>query len=183
MTGDVEIRLHGRGGQGTVTMAALLVDAAWRAGWHVLGFPSFGTERTGAPVAAFVRLSHERIRDRSEVRQPSLAVVQDATLIGAVDVTAGLTDGGLVIVNAHATPAALGKVSAVAVPVTELAIANLGVPITNTAMLGVIAAATSYVGIDDVCAAIADRMGPAKGDANVRTARAAYEATQGARAA
>src|SRR5690348_14632809 len=95
-----EIRLHGRGGQGTVTLAALTVDAAFRSGWHALGFPTFGTERTGAPVAAFVRLARAPILDRSEVRTPDVLVVQDPTLVGSVSLLDGLTPDGLVLLNA-----------------------------------------------------------------------------------
>ena len=173
---ELEVRLHGRGGQGTVTMAALLVDAAWRGGWHALGFPSFGTERTGAPVAAFVRLSHEPIRNRSEVRKPSLVVVQDPSLVDAVDITAGLAEDGLVLLNALQAPHSLDAFATIAVPVTELAVRHIGAPITSTAMLGVVAATTTYVTIDDVCAAIASRLPARIADANVAVARAAYAA-------
>lgn len=173
----IEIRLHGRGGQGTVTMAALLVDAAARAGWFPLGFPSFGTERTGAPVAAFVRLGDAPVRDRSEVRHPSILVVQDPTLIASIDLTAGLAENGLVILNATEAPSGLDA-RVVTVPASALAMAILGKPITSTAMLGAFCAATDLIGIDDVCAAIEARFAGALGARNAALARAAYNATQ-----
>jgi pyruvate ferredoxin oxidoreductase gamma subunit len=172
--GALEIRLHGRGGQGTVTMAALLCDAAARAGWHVLGFPAFGTERTGAPVAAFVRIAHEPVRDRSEVRRPTYVVVQDPTLASIVDVAEGATDDALVVLNAD-EPRAIGSTRVVAIPATRLAIDHLGKPITSTAMLGAFAAATGIVGIDDVDDAIRARFSGALAERNVACACAAYD--------
>jgi len=171
----LEIRLHGRGGQGTVTMAALLVDAAFRSGWHATGFPSFGSERTGAPVAAFVRLGRARILDRSEVRHPTVVVVQDATLAGAVPLLDGLDADGIVVVNAASAPVELAAAPhVVAAPITDLAIEHLGSPITSTAMLGVFAAVTGIVDVDAVCAAIHERFGGATAERNESLARAAY---------
>jgi pyruvate ferredoxin oxidoreductase gamma subunit len=171
----LEIRLHGRGGQGTVTMAALLVDAAFRSGWHAMGFPSFGSERTGAPVAAFVRLDRAPILDRSEVRRPDVVVVQDPTFDGAVDFLGGLTSDGIVVINAADAPEDLvGDATVVAVPVTELAIRQLGAPITSTAMLGVFAAVTGIVSIEAVAAAIRERFSGATGERNEALARAAF---------
>jgi pyruvate ferredoxin oxidoreductase gamma subunit len=173
----LEIRLHGRGGQGTVTMAALLVDAAFRNGWHAMGFPSFGSERTGAPVAAFVRLSRAPIVDRSEVRHPDVVVVQDPTLDGAVDLLDGLTPGGIVVINAAESPEDLrGVASVTAVPVTELAIRHLGAPITSTGMLGAFAAVTGIVDIEAVAGAIRSRFNGPTGDRNEAVARAAFAA-------
>ena len=174
MSDVIDIRIHGRGGQGTVTLAALLVDAAFGGGWHALGFPSFGTERTGAPVAAFVRMSTEPIRDRSEIRRPSIVVVQDSTLIEAVDVLEGLTDNGLVLLNATEASTRIGDARVVAVPATELALEFLGVPKTSTAMLGLFAAATSLIPIDAVVDSINRRFSGAVADNNERLARAAF---------
>lgn len=179
----LEIRLHGRGGQGTVTMAALLVDAAFRSGWHAMGFPSFGSERTGAPVAAFVRLDRAPILDRSEVRDPNVVVVQDPTLDGAVDLLDGLAAGGVVVINASRPPEDLAGAAVTAVPVTELAIRHLGAPITSTAMLGVFAAATRIVDIEAVAEAIHARFTGSTAEHNEEVARAAFAATAVARCA
>ncbi|HEX5948014.1 MAG TPA: 2-oxoacid:acceptor oxidoreductase family protein [Actinomycetota bacterium] len=174
----VEIRFHGRGGQGTVTLAALSVDAAFRSGWQAMGFPAFGTERTGAPVTAFARLSRSQIRDRSEVRRPSVVVVQDQTLLGAVDVFEGLVVGGTVIVNAMSMPEGLTPSGDIAwVPATDLALEHLGKRMTSTAMLGALASATGLLDMDSACAAIRDRFPGELGVRNERLARAAYEAT------
>ncbi|HYU58712.1 MAG TPA: 2-oxoacid:acceptor oxidoreductase family protein [Actinomycetota bacterium] len=184
--GSLEIRLHGRGGQGTVTMAALLVDAAFRDGWHALGFPAFGTERTGAPVTAFVRLSDEPIRDRSQIRTPRIVVVQDPTLAAAVDLTEGLEPGGTVLVNAEIVPPRLrdlAGVTVIAVPVTALATEHLGSPITSTAMLGLLAGATGLVRIESVCAAVRDRFSGSIGEKNEALVRAAHTLALGRKAA
>jgi pyruvate ferredoxin oxidoreductase gamma subunit len=172
----VEMRFHGRGGQGTVTLAALVVDAAFRSGWHTTGFPSFGTERTGAPVAAFARLSRSEIRDRSEVRRPGVVVVQDPTLLGAVNVLEGIRPGATVIVNAGSAPE--GLTARVAwLPATELALEHIGKTTTSTAMLGAVAAATDLLDLEAVCAAIRDRFPGDLGLRNERLARAAFAAT------
>lgn len=172
----VEIRIHGRGGQGVVTLAALLADAAFRSGWNVLAFPTFGTERTGAPVAAFVRLSHEAIRNRGEVTTPSFVIVQDPTLVTSVDVLHGLTSDGLVLLDADVVPAALEGVRAVTVPATIMALDHLGVAKTSTAMLGAAAACSGLVTIDGAVAAITARFASATSVRNLALARAAYAA-------
>jgi pyruvate ferredoxin oxidoreductase gamma subunit len=175
MNGALEIRFHGRGGQGTVTLAALTVNAAHRSGWHALGFPSFGPERTGAPVAAFVRLDRSPIRDRSEVRTPDVVVVQDARLVDVVNVLDGFRPGGTVIVNAPSLPGGLAAAShAIAVPASELAVAHLGSAITSTAMLGFLAATTGLVDLDAAVAAVRDRFRGEVSERNEAVVRAAY---------
>ena len=179
---QVEVRVHGRGGQGTVTLAALMVDAAFRSGWNVLGFPAFGTERTGAPVSAFVRLGRAPILDRGEIRHPNLVLVQDPTLVGAVDVLEGLADDGLVILNSTRIPKELLNVAVVAFPATELALRYLGIPKTSTAMLGFVAGYTDLLTIDAACAAIADRFTGDVAERNIRLARAACSGFEAGRA-
>jgi pyruvate ferredoxin oxidoreductase gamma subunit len=183
MDAPLEIRVHGRGGQGAVTLAALLVDAAFESGWHVLGFPSFGTERTGAPVAAFVRLSRRPIRDRGEVRHPGLVVVQDPTLIGAVDVLEGLTPDGMVLINAAAVPEALRGYRTRALPATELAVQHLGVAKTSTAMLAFFAGATGIVSLEATVAAIRRRFSGELAERNEALAQAAFAAASEGRSA
>jgi pyruvate ferredoxin oxidoreductase gamma subunit len=170
----LDVRIHGRGGQGTVTLAALLVDAAADDGWQALGFPSFGTERTGAPVAAFVRLSRNPIRDRGEVRAPGVVLVQDPTLVGAVDVLQGMTTDGLVLLNAAHVPARLSTSRVRTLEATELALAHIGSTKTSTAMLGFFAGATGAVSIEAVCRAIARRFTGEVAVKNEALARAAF---------
>ena len=172
--------MHGRGGQGTVTMAALLVDAAFRSGWQALGFPAFGTERTGAPVAAFARLDRSVIRDRGEVTAPKVVVVQDPTLVGAVNLLEGLAPGGIVLVNATAAPEGLAAApTLLTIPATELAREHLGDAKTSTAMLGFLAGATRLIETDAVEAAIRDRFRGEVADRNVALARAAHDVGAG----
>ena len=179
MDDALEIRLHGRGGQGTVTLAALLADAAFRSGWQAVGFPAFGTERTGAPVAAFVRLSRGPIRDRSEVRRPRVVVVQDRTLLDAVDVLDGAEPDAIILVNAREVPGGFRDTKEIrALPATEIALEHLGAPITSTAMLGFVAAATELVGIDAVCEAIDYRFRGEVATRNRAAARAAFAAAR-----
>ncbi len=183
MDGALEIRFHGRGGQGTVTLASLTVGAAHLSGWHALGFPSFGPERTGAPVAAFARLDRRPVRDRSEVRHPDVVVVQDAGLAGVVDVLEGFRPTGSVIVNAARVPAGLDGSGAIAVPASELAVEHLGKPITSTAMLGFLASITGLLDPDAVSRAIRDRFRGEIAERNEALARAAFAEGRRLRAA
>lgn len=144
----LEIRFHGRGGQGNVAAAELLAQAAFACGWEVQAFPAFGAERTGAPVQAFVRLSNGPIRLRSQVYEPDIVVVQDQTLLangGAAAVCAGLVTDGLVLLNGAGVPDALLRAAPagahlIAVPATAIALEVLGRPVPNTTLLGGLAA-------------------------------------------
>ncbi len=100
----IEIRWHGRGGQGAKTASLLLADAAFNTGMYVQGFPEYGPERMGAPVTAYNRVSDEKISIHSNIYEPDYAVVVDDTLLGSVDVTLGLKEEGAVIVNTHKSP-------------------------------------------------------------------------------
>lgn len=175
MNATIEVRMHGRGGQGTVTLAALATDAAFRSGAHVLGFPAFGTERTGAPVAAFLRCAPDPVLDRSEVRAPSIVVVQDPTLIGVVDVLEGIREDGIVIVNSTRTLADLAA-HVLTIRATEIAIRHLGKPITSTAMLGAVAATGRIFGLDEAVGAIEERFAGEMADRNIAAAREAFGA-------
>jgi pyruvate ferredoxin oxidoreductase gamma subunit len=175
----LDVRIHGRGGQGTVTLAALLVDAAVDDGWQALGFPTFGTERTGAPVAAFVRIDEHPIRDRSEIRAPRVIVVQDPTLVGVVDLLQGVPPDGIVLLNSSRPLDALVGTAARSFPATELAMRHLGSQKTSTAMLGFFAAVTSVVSIDAVCRAIRRRFSGDVASRNEALARDAYAAGGG----
>ncbi|MCX5776729.1 MAG: pyruvate ferredoxin oxidoreductase subunit gamma [Candidatus Firestonebacteria bacterium] len=175
----IEIRLHGRGGQGVVTAAELLATAAFSDGKYTMAFPTFGSERMGAPVASFVRISDNPIRVRSQIYQPQHVIVQDPTIIGAVDVFAGLKDGGVVLVNT-AKPASELKISAkanvVTIDATKLAIEILGRPIPNTIMVGAFCGITGIVSMVGIEKAIRHKF-EGKGDIvekNIKAAEQAY---------
>ena len=146
-----QVRIHGRGGQGVVTASELLALAGFVEGMHAQAFPSFGSERTGAPVASFVRLSDDPIRAHEPVVAPDAVIIQDVTLMRQVDVLAGLRSDGYVVVNSTRSVAELaicpdldrqypGHV--VTVPASEIALRHLGRPLPSGAMLGAFAAVT-----------------------------------------
>ena len=178
-----EVRIHGRGGQGVVTAAEMLSVAAFLEGKHAQAFPSFGSERTGAPVIAFCRISDKEIRLREPIQNPDALIVQDPTLFKALDVTEGLKQEGWLIINtARALQdmrldnilAYLPPGHVISVPATELALKHVGRPAPNTALLGAFAANVGAVSIDSVLEAIRRAFPGKVGEANVETAKAAY---------
>jgi pyruvate ferredoxin oxidoreductase gamma subunit/2-oxoisovalerate ferredoxin oxidoreductase gamma subunit len=176
------IRCHGRGGQGAVIASKLLASALFREGWFVQAFPSFGAERTGAPVAAFLRADNRPIVLHSQVSNPDHVLVLDPLLVASIDVTAGLRPGGTILVNTTQAPSELGLPAGFAVATcdaTGIALAHgLGTrtnPIVNTAMVGAFAAATGLVRLDSLLAVIPDLV-PAAADANQAAAREAFAA-------
>jgi pyruvate ferredoxin oxidoreductase gamma subunit len=175
-----QIRIHGRGGQGVVTAAELLSVAAFRDGAHAQAFPSFGSERTGAPVVAFCRIDERPIRVREPIVAPDALIIQDPTLLHQVDVFSGLRPGGRVLLNSTKTPAELGlaALDVICVPATGLAREHLGKPLPNAALLGAFAAVTGAVTLDSVAAAIRERFAPTPAEANVRAAQAAFALTK-----
>jgi pyruvate ferredoxin oxidoreductase gamma subunit len=136
-----EIRWHGRGGQGAKTAALLLADVGFSAGLNVQGFPEYGPERMGAPITAYNRLAKEQIRCHSNIYDPDMVVIVDETLIGAVDVTAGLKKGGKIVVNSNRPPADVtaqfaGQDAEVyIVDAVDISMRTLGKPIPNTPLL------------------------------------------------
>lgn len=176
----LEVRLHGRGGQGAVVASKLLATAAFLENRGVQSFPTFGVERRGAPVAAFVRIGPDRIRDRSAAMNPHHVIVLDPTLIAAVDVFAGLRPGGTVLVNS-ARPPAVSRPGASVAWVDAASIASrhgLGTratPIVNTAILGAFARLSGIVRIESVLEAIRKTV-EVKTEGNLAAAREAYEA-------
>ncbi len=186
-----QIRIHGRGGQGVVTAAEMLSVAAFLEGKHAQAFPSFGSERMGAPVVAFCRISDKEIRLREPVQAPDALIVQDPTLFKALDVTDGLKSEGYLIVNTaralseihlDALVARLPKGHALASPATELALKYVKRPAPNTALLGAFAALVGVVSLDSVLEAIRRAFPGKVGEANVEAAKAAH-ALIGAKAA
>jgi pyruvate ferredoxin oxidoreductase gamma subunit len=178
-----EVRIHGRGGQGVVTAAELLSIAAFAEHRHAQAFPSFGSERTGAPVVSFCRIGDGEIRVREPIIEPDALIVQDATLLHQVDVFGGLKPDGYVLINTTRTLAELGLASwargfrserIVGVPASELAREHTGRPLPNAALLGAFAALTGAVSLESVAAAIRSRFRGPVGDANVAAAEAAF---------
>lgn len=180
----IEIRIHGRGGQGAVIASKVLAVAVFHEGKFVQSFPSFGVERRGAPVTAFTRIDDRPIRLRCQIYEPDHLIVLDPTLLEAVDVTAGLKPGGWVLINSSKPPAAfalpptycVSTVDASAIAIRHR-LGPASAPIVNTAILGAFARVTGIVGIEAVCAAIRDAV-PVKQDANVAAAQEAYHEAQ-----
>jgi len=170
------VRIHGRGGQGVVTAAELLSVAAFVDGRHAQAFPSFGSERTGAPVVSFCRIDDRPIRVREPIVAPDALIIQDPTLLHQVDVFGGLRPGGRVLLNStrSAGELGLGEMAVVTVPASELAREHLGKPLPNAALLGAFAALTGMVALDSVAAAIRERFATGPAEANIAAARAAF---------
>lgn len=149
----LEIRFHGRGGQGAVTSAELLATAAINLGKYAQSFPSFGPERRGAPVMAFCRISDKRIRLREQIYTPDIVVVLDPALIDIVDVTAGLKKNGILVINSAEDPRRIKerrniRQKVAACDATRIAVEVLGRAITNTTMLGALVKATNILPLE-----------------------------------
>jgi pyruvate ferredoxin oxidoreductase gamma subunit len=179
-----QIRIHGRSGQGNVTAAAILSVAAFLEGRHAQAFPSFGVEHMGAPVVAFCRIADKEIRLREPIMEPDCLIVQEPTLIRAVDVFAGLRPGGYLLVNSNTAIAErhiqtvadrLPKGHAVFVPATDLARKHVGGARPNAALLGSFAALTGLVHLDSVKRAIGEAFPGEVGAANIASAVEGYE--------
>lgn len=179
--GLVEIRVHGRGGQGNVAAAELLALAAFDDGYQVQAFPAFGAERMGSPVQAFVRLSNRPIRLRSQVYEPDVVIVQDPFLSRTAEVAGGLKPGGYLVLNADAPPASLPEdpsIRVFTVPATAIALEALGRPIPNAVMLGAFVGATRLIELSSLTDAIAERFEGDLGMANARAALLGFDRVQ-----
>jgi pyruvate ferredoxin oxidoreductase gamma subunit len=174
-----EIRIHGRGGQGSVTAAELLAVAAFEDGKYSQAFPSFGVERRGAPVTAFTRIDDKPIRIRSQIYEPDYVIVQDVTLVDVVDVAGGIKEDGLIIINTEMEakrfepdiPARVMTIDA-----TKIAMEVIGRPIVNTVLLGAFAGATGEIRLESIKKAVGERFGGAVGEKNIAAVDAAYQA-------
>ncbi len=161
----IEIRWHGRGGQGAVTSTELVAQAAISEGKYAQAFPSFGPERRGAPVLAFIRVDKkEPIRIRAEITRPDIVVVLDPGLMSIMNVTAGLKDGGLVVVNTKKSAAQIRsdfgiKGRLATIDATRIARELLGVPIVNTTMVGALIKATDIVKMESLKGPLEKRFG------------------------
>ena len=177
----IEIRFHGRGGQGTVVASKVLADAVAKEGSFVQAYPEFGVERRGAPVFAFIRIDDKPIYDKSRIYAPDHVVVVDPTLIEAIDVTDGLKDGGWIIINSDKKPAEFkfpSRFKVAAINATEIAVRNklgtLAAPIVNTAIIGAVVKIMGLTKLESLVAAIREGI-PIKREENIQAAREAYE--------
>ncbi len=176
----LEIRFHGRGGQGTVVLTILLAKAFFQAGWQVQSFPFFGVERRGAPVEAYLRLDRQKILSRTNVTEPDHVVVQDQTLLASIDVTRGLKPGGWILLNRATDPEDLSIYAGqrlACVDASRIALQHrLGsrtAPIVNTAMMGAFARMFGEPPMDAIVAAIREEV-PAEPERNIAAAEEAW---------
>lgn len=177
----LEVRWHGRGGLGAVTSAELVACAAISEGKYAQSFPSFGPERRGAPVIAFLRISDEFIRIRTDIYEPDIVLVIDPGLLRVVDVTAGLKEDGKLIVNSRKLPEQLKsefgyKWTVAAVNASKIARETIGLPITNTAMMGALEKVTDVVKMDSLVEQLQERFG-ARAEGNIEAMKRAYNET------
>ena len=168
----IQVRIHGRGGQGVVTAAELLAVAAFLDGKHAQAFPSFGSERTGAPVMAFCRIGDEPIRTREPVVHPDALVIQDPTLLHVPGVFAGFEEGTVLVNSSRDVEVPRGRL--VTVAASEIAREHLGRPMPGAPMLAALAAATGAVSLPALAAAIRERFEGSVAEGNVAAAEAAY---------
>lgn len=179
-----QVRIHGRGGQGVVTAAEMLSLAAFDEGRHAQAFPSFGSERTGAPVVSFCRIDDRPIRLREPVAAPDALIVQDPTLLHQVEVFAGLRPDGYMLINTARSFDELGLGDFVSgfraerlltVPASDLARRHTGRPLANAALLAGFAALSGLLSLDSVLRAIGEKLPARVVEGNLAAARDAYE--------
>jgi pyruvate ferredoxin oxidoreductase gamma subunit len=185
----LQIRIHGRGGQGVVTAAEMLSVAAFLEGKHAQAFPSFGSERTGAPVVSFCRIDDKEIRLREPIMEPDVLIIQDPTLFKVIDVFQGIKRDGYLLVNSNKSFAELGLSQAAAklppghariVAASEIALKHIGRPLPNAVLLGAFAALSGTVRLESVTAAIREAFSGKIAEANVAAATEAFEAASAA---
>ena len=179
----IEVRFHGRGGQGVVIASEVLALAAFKMGFEVSSFPFFGVERRGAPVTAFARIDKKPIRNRSSIYEPDYVVVLDSALLKGVDVLEGLKPGGKVLINYPQAKKLEGlpdRYSYFVLDATSIAaahgIGSRSTPIVNTAIMGGFAKMCDLISLDAIMASIRE-LAPVKEEANVAAAKEAYERT------
>ena len=178
-----QIRIHGRGGQGVVTAAELLAVAAFEEGRHAQAFPTFGSERTGAPVVSFCRIDDRPIRTREPIVDPDALILQDPTLLHQVDLFSGIRDDAFLLINTARPFEELGLAELaerlrperlLALPATEIARQHVGRPLPNAALLGAFSALTGVVKLESVLSAIRARFSTTVAERNVSAARRAH---------
>jgi pyruvate ferredoxin oxidoreductase gamma subunit len=183
-----QVRIHGRGGQGVVTHAELLASAAFIEGKHAQAFPTFGSERSGAPVVSFCRIDDREIRAYEPIAHPDALIIQDPTLLHQVDVFSGLSSDGYILINTTRSfdDLGLGEFAAhfrderlLTVPATDIAREHLGRPLPNAVLLGGFAALSALISRESVAAAIHQRFPGPMGERNVAAAESAFEYVEG----
>ena len=177
----IEIRLHGRGGQGAVTSAELLAIAAINKGKYAQAFPSFGPERRGAPVTAFLRIDDHQIRTRTMIYNPDMVLVLDPSILRLVDVAAGLKEDGIVVANSKYSGQELQQELGIpntfaSVNATKIAMEELRLPITNTTMIGALLKMKEFVSIEDMIQPFNKRFGRIA-EKNIKTLKRAFNET------
>lgn len=177
----IEIRFHGRGGQGTVIASKILADAISMEGKYIQAYPEFGVERRGAPVYAFIRIDDNPIYDKSRIYQPDHVVVVDPTLVEVIDVTEGLKDGGWIIINTDKKPEELKfpkKFKVATINATEIAVKHklgtLAAPIVNTAIVGAVVKTLNLAKLESLLEAVRSEV-PVKPEENAAAAKEAFE--------
>lgn len=178
----IEIRTHGRGGQGAVIASEILAEAFFREKKFVQAFPAFGVERRGAPVVSFTRVSDGEIRERCEIYEPDHLIVLDPILLDTINITTGLKEGGWIVINTNRESMdneALGKFRVATVDANKIALkyglGSRSAPIVNTAIVGAFAGATKLVGLDAVLDAVEEFV-PLRKENNRKAAEEAYHA-------
>ena len=179
-----EVRIHGRGGQGVVTAAEMLSIAAFEEGRHAQAFPSFGSERTGAPVVAFCRVADKEIRLREPIMEPDALIIQDPTLLHQVDVFSGLKKDGFILINTTSTFEELGLSDYVrdfpadrlcTLEATALGLKHVGRPMPNVPLLAGFAALSGTIKLESVCMAINAKFSGKVAAGNIAAATEAFE--------
>ena len=179
-----EVRIHGRGGQGVVTAAEMLSIAAFEENHHAQAFPSFGSERTGAPVVAYCRIDEKEIRLREPIMQPDALIIQDPTLLHQIDVFAGLKHNGFILINTKSSFDELGLTELVSswspdrlctLAATDLGLKHVGRPMPNVALLAGFAALSGKIKLESVCNAINAKFSGKVAQGNIAAATEAYE--------
>ena len=179
-----EVRIHGRGGQGVVTAAEMLSIAAFEENHHAQAFPSFGSERTGAPVVAYCRIDEKEIRLREPIMQPDALIIQDPTLLHQIDVFAGLKHNGFILINTKSSFDELGLTELVStwspdrlctLAATDLGLKHVGRPMPNVALLAGFAALSGKIKLASVCNAINVKFAGKVAQGNIAAATEAFD--------
>lgn len=169
----IEIRIHGRGGQGAVTASEILAIAAFKDGKYSQAFPKFGPERSGAPVESYCRIDNKYIDLRTQIYEPDYLLILDDTLINVIDITKGLKKNGVIIINSD-KKINLDNFRTISIDATKIALDIFGRPIVNTTILGAFVKATNILSLKAVEEAIKERFTRELVEKNIKAIRRAY---------
>jgi len=177
-----EIKIYARAGQGAITTAAILGQAAFLKGKYAYAFPHFGAARMGAPMNAFVRIDDNPIRLRSQISEPDYSIIVDSTLMRGLDSIPGLKPDGIAVMDKRENerlPAAKGKQKVYAVPATNIALEVIGRPLANTVLLGAFAAASGLIDLDSLSEAVKKRFSEKIAQLNIEAVKKGYDFVKG----